>query len=366
MITMDDRSNYSAAPTIILVKRKSHGEHEPHGGVWKIAYADFMTAMMAFFLVMWLVNSADEKTIVQVASYFNPMKLSEKSQSQKGLHDGTSPSRDGMSTDRSDPKSKAKDAPTVISSGIPVMDRRAQIREARMFLQPIAAIDALDTHPTRSGAVEHAIFLMRPADSAISATDQVKEVPAPDKPERRVLKSQNGTPIVAPSIDEPRGSARKTNEEELADISRSIARAIVLVADPKPSVDVTSVGGDILITVTDDEAHDMFARGSAEPRPALIALMSRIGGVLSRRAEAIVVRGHTDTTPFRSPVYDNWRLSTARAHMAHYMLLRVGIAADRIERIEGYGDRQLRNRSVPNSSENRRIELLLRALASRP
>ncbi|HSX73921.1 MAG TPA: flagellar motor protein MotB, partial [Shinella sp.] len=47
---------------IIIVKR--HGDHEGdhHSAAWKIAYADFMTAMMAFFLVMWLVNAANEKT----------------------------------------------------------------------------------------------------------------------------------------------------------------------------------------------------------------------------------------------------------------------------------------------------------------
>ena len=49
-----------------------------HGGVWKIAYADFMTAMMAFFLVMWLINSTDKKMLTQVATYFNPMRLTDR------------------------------------------------------------------------------------------------------------------------------------------------------------------------------------------------------------------------------------------------------------------------------------------------
>ncbi len=60
---------------IIIVKR--HGgalEEGHHGGAWKIAYADFVTAMMAFFLVMWLV-SANDKTRSVVARYFNPVQL---------------------------------------------------------------------------------------------------------------------------------------------------------------------------------------------------------------------------------------------------------------------------------------------------
>ena len=45
-------------PPIIIKKKVSHGGH--HGGAWKVAYADFVTAMMAFFLLMWLVSSATE------------------------------------------------------------------------------------------------------------------------------------------------------------------------------------------------------------------------------------------------------------------------------------------------------------------
>ena len=63
---------------IIIKKKKGHGGHGHHGGSWKVAYADFVTAMMAFFLVMWLINAADKKTIVQVAAYFNPMRLTDR------------------------------------------------------------------------------------------------------------------------------------------------------------------------------------------------------------------------------------------------------------------------------------------------
>lgn len=54
---------------IIIKKKKGHG-HGAHGGAWKVAYADFVTAMMAFFMVMWLLGS-DEETKASVANYFN-------------------------------------------------------------------------------------------------------------------------------------------------------------------------------------------------------------------------------------------------------------------------------------------------------
>ena len=55
---------------IIIKKVKGHGGHAHHGGSWKVAYADFMTAMMAFFMVMWIMGLSDE-TKAQVAGYFN-------------------------------------------------------------------------------------------------------------------------------------------------------------------------------------------------------------------------------------------------------------------------------------------------------
>ena len=68
-------SDDSSRPIVIKRIKKGGGGH--HGGAWKLAYADFVTAMMAFFLVMWLLNATDQKTREAVASYFNPIKLAE-------------------------------------------------------------------------------------------------------------------------------------------------------------------------------------------------------------------------------------------------------------------------------------------------
>ncbi|MEZ2222490.1 MotB family protein [Rhizobium sp. RCC_161_2] len=83
---MSDGDQNQGKHEIIIVKRHGANEHEGgHGGAWKIAYADFMTAMMAFFLVMWLVNAANEETKASVASYFNPIKLADEKPTEKGL-----------------------------------------------------------------------------------------------------------------------------------------------------------------------------------------------------------------------------------------------------------------------------------------
>ncbi|KEO54330.1 flagellar motor protein MotB [Thioclava pacifica] len=66
---MSNRDN--AAPIIIKRKKVSGGDGH-HGGAWKVAYADFVTAMMAFFMLMWLLNATTEKQRKGIADYFNP------------------------------------------------------------------------------------------------------------------------------------------------------------------------------------------------------------------------------------------------------------------------------------------------------
>src|SRR5476649_3090454 len=57
-------------PVVVVRKRRSSSHQAAHGGAWKIAYADFMTAMMAFFLVMWLLSIASPKDLTTIAEYF--------------------------------------------------------------------------------------------------------------------------------------------------------------------------------------------------------------------------------------------------------------------------------------------------------
>ena len=127
-----------------------------------------------------------------------------------------------------------------------------------------------------------------------------------------------------------------------------------------PDIDVKATDEGVLISLTDDYDFGMFAIASAEPRPAMVVVMDKLAKVLAGQPERLVVRGHTDGRPYKSGTYDNWRLSTARAHMAYYMLVRGGIDEKRIERVEGHADRSLRIPGDPEAAQNRRIEILLR------
>ncbi len=76
---------------VIIVKRKTVVEGGHHGGAWKVAYADFVTAMMAFFLLMWLLSTTDQETRLGLADYFSPtIPIHESRSGGDGPFDGDS------------------------------------------------------------------------------------------------------------------------------------------------------------------------------------------------------------------------------------------------------------------------------------
>jgi len=164
---------------------------------------------------------------------------------------------------------------------------------------------------------------------------------------------------------EPAKTAKQTAAEraariEAAKIESDIQRLATELPGTLPNIDVTTNDEGVLISLTDDYDFGMFAVASAEPRPAMVVVMEKMAKVLQQYRYPLIVRGHTDGRRYRSGNYDNWRLSTARAHMAYYMLVRGGVEDKRFERVEGHADRNLRVPHDPTAAQNRRIEILLR------
>lgn len=83
----------------IIVKRKKKGKHPHHGGAWKIAYADFVTAMMSFFLLLWLISMTTPEQKKGLADYFAPPNVSEANSGAGGVLAGQSPSEEGAKAD---------------------------------------------------------------------------------------------------------------------------------------------------------------------------------------------------------------------------------------------------------------------------
>jgi chemotaxis protein MotB len=80
----------------IVIKKIKKGGHGHHGGAWKVAYADFVTAMMAFFLLLWLLASTSEETKEGIAEYFTPT-IGIRDSKGIGVDGGLSQSEDGSS-----------------------------------------------------------------------------------------------------------------------------------------------------------------------------------------------------------------------------------------------------------------------------
>lgn len=139
----ENESHHHGKNEIIIIKRHGGGHDGAHGGAWKIAYADFMTAMMAFFLIMWLVNAANEKTKAAVASYFNPIKLTDSTPAEKGLKKPNKQAQGENTQDKSDSEGEKKAAGQAESEGTDetsTAGEQIQYSEADYFENPYAVI----------------------------------------------------------------------------------------------------------------------------------------------------------------------------------------------------------------------------------
>lgn len=103
-------------PKIVIVKKITIAGGGHHGGAWKVAYADFVTAMMAFFLLLWLLGATTEKQRKGIADYFAPTLIDKKSLGLGG--NGVLGGESILSNNKLGPKAAA--AP-IASIGVPIM-----------------------------------------------------------------------------------------------------------------------------------------------------------------------------------------------------------------------------------------------------
>ncbi|MEN3794417.1 MotB family protein [Fulvimarina sp. MAC3] len=377
---------------IIIVKRKGGGHDEHHGGVWKIAFADFMTAMMAFFLVMWLTNSTDDATRTQVAQYFNPIKLTDSKPASKGLDNSQDQSKKSADSDGDFEKEIVGK-----SGGKPIAGDEEGGEEQALFRDPYAVLAEIAANSTSSGSGERegepdgsGLPGLNGGDAYRDPFDpqswqlspnmaetggDLGELPPsefktavlpPEGADAGATEGEGETEVAAKAEHEgDKADAAKEKDEEpvdseTADLKSDIDAELADMGDGVPSkVEVSKGDGGVMISLADNFDTGMFSVGSAKPNAETIKMMEKIASVLMTRKGKIIIRGHTDSRPFNDENYDNWRLSTARAHMAYYMLTRGGLGAERVEAIEGFADRKPKDPENPEADINRRIEILL-------
>ena len=304
---------------IIIKKKKGHG-HGHHGGAWKVAYADFVTAMMAFFLLLWLLGSTTPEEQRYISGYFK----------DPGGFDigkgGTSP-------------------------GVIPMEN---------------AVD----RPTPSGQIEHE-FSFRPGSRDSQggmSSDELRpeSMPKEEKPDTELEKDQKKKDDSAKlNVDSKaaRDAMAKVELQTLTELRDKMEKAIASEAvfkDLKEQLLIDVVESGLRIHIVDKENRPSFDSGSANPKPYTEEVLRALAAIIQTVPNRVSVTGHTDAKPFAdSDYYSNWELSADRANAARRALLDGGLNPKKVARVEGLADTVLLDPKHPYDALNRRIAIIV-------
>jgi chemotaxis protein MotB len=318
----------------IIIKRVSDsGESGHHGGAWKIAYADFMTAMMAFFLVMWLLNATTEEQRKGIAQFFNPMaeKDTRLGSSNGMLETSPSPLTAGTTL------RKVKDGDAPEDDGGEQPGARDAPRRSEDGGSPDNITRGLKAHLT-------------PASPAIIP------VGGPE--------SGGGKSIGTIGVDNPVAAAAE--QSRIDNMVQGLEQSVEQNPDTQAAAKNMSVSfgrDDIRIELRDANNTPMFDTASATPNAAGRKMLEQIGAWLAPMPEQLSIVGYTDADQYRTTKHgagmSNWTLSALRADGAREVLVKAGYPDRNILSVSGRADRDLALPADPASAANRRVVLIL-------
>ena len=337
----------------LIIRREEIVEGGHHGGAWKVAYADFVTAMMAFFLLMWLINATTEAQRVGLADYFSQANVLNRAASGEGKPFGGSTPFDkgSLSSDRGAVRVTVGHNP--VSYQVPHTPQGRQIRPDHPTGNDLVNTSPGAGHkPRASGATasntapKPAPELQKPASPAAGAQSA---------PSGRQSAAGTGGAIggLAPgNLGEARFKTAGTEIRQMMAQNPDLASLSKQV-----SIHVTPRG--LRIQIMDAHKRPMFALGSARPNPMTLELLTKIAPILSRLGDRIRIAGYTDARPYVAGPKDNWDLSVERANATRAVLVKAGFPKRLIARVSGYADRKLLIPSNPLAAANRRVGILV-------
>ena len=362
------------AATIIIQKvNKGHAAH--YGGAWKVAYADFVTAMMAFFLLMWLLNAASEESLSGIADYFTPTAIMSSSKSGAGgMLGGTSMLSPGAQSSTRTAAGVTVSLSPLSPSEIPDDEGLPGIKrgntDERDMTDELAEL-ALAENEFGDGKGAEGLGGDNPSDGKAGTNDGYE-----GNDEDNPFKSQGGSNEefegmgVEQAFDESTLDD-KASKELLAkleqqdferaekDLREAIAESPELAEFSENLIIDMSPQG-MRIQIADAEQSSMFASGSARMLPHTKHLLNKIMQAIKTLPNDIAILGHTDAVPYRGDNgYSNWELSTDRANASRRALVEAGLPASRIVRVVGMADTEPLIPEDPESAKNRRISILI-------
>ena len=286
---------------IIIVKRRKKGGNAHHGGAWKVAYADFVTAMMAFFLVMWLVSSISKEQRAALFDYFKNPSM----EPGKTVHAAPGQAGPGGASTSVINMGGGMDSPRVTVVKTPDPTVKTADSNTKTAPQPIKEMDLVEAKKITDEA-EH--------KKLESLLDELRQ-----------------------AID--RSQALKPFKDQLL-------------------LDITPEG--LRIQIVDKQNRPMFDIGSARLKDYTETILKTLSGYLNSVPNRISLTGHTDIRPYPGGVnYTNWELSADRANAARRALESGGLTTAKVARVVGLSSSVLFDKDDPQNPINRRISIIV-------
>ena len=296
-----------ARAPVIVIKKIMPGHGGAHGGAWKIALADMMTAMMAFFLLMWLLGATQEAQRKSVADYFTP------STSHSLVNMGATAGSNGILGGRS----------IIDPDGFPYTAKQT------------AAMERV-TPRSEGGPTEN-----DPSPNSENQRDSDAQTKAEKKQAREDSDNANFEQL---EKEMKEAVAKNPNLKQLEN-------QVEFIRDKEG----------LRIEIIDKADFSMFPLGTNKLQPKAQALLSEVAQSLAAMPNKISVRGHTDSVAFASKSgANNWSLSAERAEATRSLLEDNGINTKRFTQIEGVADTAPYNPADRKDPRNRRISITVK------
>ncbi|MGR3756482.1 MAG: flagellar motor protein MotB [Tranquillimonas sp.] len=317
-----DRVNHP----VIIRRVEEDDHHGHHGGGWKVAYADFMTAMMAFFLLLWILAASDEEKLRGLADYFTP-SLSQAGGRGQGLLDGMVLGPEGTMSGTDGPQSEKQ---------LPSFGQE----------NPLAVFDSrLRDEPQTIVEYEMVPDGVQPRDAQADPGTAPENAEAEAERQAELERQAQQREVELASVEDQIGMAIRQSPD-----LNDFASNVILERTPEG----------LRVQIVDQEGKSMFASGSAAISGDVHALIDIVGQAIADLPYSVVIAGHTDNVPFlRRSGYGNWELSADRANATRRVLLDAGVSPKRITRISGLADTQPLDPADPAAPQNRRISILV-------
>jgi chemotaxis protein MotB len=277
-----------------IIVEDGHGG--AHGGAWKIALADMMTAMMAFFLLMWLLGASNEDQRKSVADYFRPASHSQ-------IKFGELAGSNGLLGGRS----------VIDPDGFPFTAKQTALLER---LTPESEGGTQEGESGQDG------------------------------------KGQGG------QGESGKAKQDRENFEKLEkDLKEKLSENKQLKS-MQDQVNITREKDGLRIEIIDKADYSMFRLGTNQLDPKAAQLLAEVAKSIKDLPNKVAIRGHTDSLGFAADSgRNNWTLSTERADATRQLMQGSGVGYQRFQRIEGVADTAPFVPANPADPRNRRVSI---------